>query len=249
MKAGVAMAFTAIEMLAEASQLNQEIILLLNSEEEIGSPVSRPITETLAQQCGAVYVLEPAQGLAYKTARKGTGNWRITVHGLAAHAGVDFTRGRSAILELARQIEKISAWTDLKHRHHPQRRRHRRRHQIQRHPRRGLGRDRPPRSQTRRRPAHGKALRRPQTHAQSGCTLTIEGGINRPPMERTRGTVKLFRRAQSLATNSARFRLRSSQKPPPAAPPTATSPPPSASPRSTAWAQSAKAPTPPTNPS
>ena len=113
MKAGVAMAFTAIELLTEAATLGSEIILLLNSEEEVGSPISRPITEKLAQECRAVYVLEPAQGLAYKTARKGTGNWRITVHGLAAHAGVDFTRGRSAILELARQIEKISAWTDL----------------------------------------------------------------------------------------------------------------------------------------
>ncbi len=91
MKVGVAMAFTAIEMLAEASQLNQEIILQLNSEEEIGSPISRPITEKLAQQCAAVYVLEPAQGLACKTSRKGTGNWRLTVNGLAAHAGVDFT--------------------------------------------------------------------------------------------------------------------------------------------------------------
>ncbi len=64
MKAGVAMAFTAIEMLSEAGQLNNEIVLLLNSEEEVGSPISRPITEKLAQECRAVYVLEPAQGLA-----------------------------------------------------------------------------------------------------------------------------------------------------------------------------------------
>ncbi len=71
MKAGVAMAFTAIEMLIEASLLDREIVLLLNSEEEVGSPVSRPITERLARECSAVYVLEPAQGLAYKTARKG----------------------------------------------------------------------------------------------------------------------------------------------------------------------------------
>ena len=92
MKAGVAMALTAIEMLSETGQTRpSEIILLLNSEEEIGSPISRPITEKLAQECAAVYVLEPAQGLAYKTARKGTGNWRVCVHGLAAHAGVDFT--------------------------------------------------------------------------------------------------------------------------------------------------------------
>jgi glutamate carboxypeptidase len=202
MKVGVAMAFTAIEMLEEASQpkgLEHEIILLLNSEEEIGSPISRPITESLAQQCSAVYVLEPAQGLAYKTARKGTGNWRITVHGLAAHAGVDFTQGRSAILELARQIEKISAWTDLKQ-------------GITlnvgvigggtksnvipaeawaeidlRTTKRAQG------------PRFEKRFAALKPTAKSGCTLSIEGGINRPPMERTRGTVKLFKQAQSLA--------------------------------------------------
>ena len=114
MKAGVAMAFTAIEMLAEAGLLHREIVLLLNSDEEIGSPVSRPITEHLARQCSAVYVLEPAQGLAYKTARKGTGDWRIDVKGVAAHAGVDFEKGANAIRELARVIETVSGWTDLK---------------------------------------------------------------------------------------------------------------------------------------
>ena len=82
--------------------LKREIVLLLNSDEEVGSPVSRPITERLAAECAAVFVLEPAQGLAYKTARKGTGNWRIDVKGVAAHAGVDFEKGASAIRELAR---------------------------------------------------------------------------------------------------------------------------------------------------
>jgi glutamate carboxypeptidase len=203
MKAGVAMAFTAIELLTEAATLGSEIILLLNSEEEVGSPISRPITEKLAQECRAVYVLEPAQGLAYKTARKGTGNWRIAVHGLAAHAGVDFTRGRSAILELARQIEKISAWTDLKK-------------GITlnvgvigggtksnvvpaeawaeidlRVAKRADG------------PRMEKRFAALKPTPKSGTTLTVEGGINRPPMERTRGTVQLFRHAQSLAAEIA----------------------------------------------
>ncbi len=114
MKAGVAMAFSAIEMLTEADLLNRELVLLLNSEEEVGSPVSRPITERLARECAAVFVLEPAQGLAYKTARKGTGNWRIDIKGVAAHAGVDFQNGVSAIRELARVVERVSGWTDLK---------------------------------------------------------------------------------------------------------------------------------------
>src|ERR1700733_288531 len=114
MKTGVAMALTAIEMLIEATLLTREIVLLLNSDEELGSPVSRPITERLAQECAAVFVLEPAQGLAYKTARKGTGNWRIEIKGVAAHAGVDFEKGASALRELAHVIETVSGWTELK---------------------------------------------------------------------------------------------------------------------------------------
>ena len=199
MKVGVAMAFTAVEMLGEAGQLDREIILLLNSEEEVGSPVSRPITEKLAQECSAVYVLEPAQGLAYKTSRKGTGNWRLAVQGLAAHAGVDFTRGRSAILELGRLIDKVSSWTDLE-----------RGTTVNvgvigggtksnvipaeawaevdlRVARRADG------------PRMEKRFAALKPTPKSGCSLTVEGGINRPPMERTRGTVKLFRRAQELA--------------------------------------------------
>jgi len=199
MKVGVAMAFTAIEMLAEAQTGSSEIILLLNSEEEVGSPVSRRITEKLAQECSAVYVLEPAQGLAYKTSRKGIGNWRITANGVAAHAGVDFTKGRSAILELTRQIEKVSAWTDLE---------------------RGttvnvgvIGGG----TKTNVVPAEAwaevdvriakradgprieKRFAALKPAPRSGVTLVVEGGINRPPMERTRGTVKLFRHAQRLA--------------------------------------------------
>jgi glutamate carboxypeptidase len=203
MKVGVAMAFTALEMLAEAKLLDREIILLLNSEEEVGSPVSRAITEKLAAESSAVYVLEPAQGLAYKTSRKGTGSWRLTVEGLAAHAGVDFMRGRSAILELGRLIEKVSAWTDLT---------------------RGFEKATtvnvgvigggtksnviPAQAWAEvdvrvARRADGPRMERRfaalKPTAKSGCALTVEGGINRPPMERTRGTVRLFQRAQALA--------------------------------------------------
>jgi glutamate carboxypeptidase len=206
MKAGVAMAFTAIEMLEEASLLEREIVLLLNSEEEVGSPVSRPVTEQLARECGAVYVLEPAQGLAYKTRRKGTGQWRLMVEGVAAHAGVDFTRGRSAVLELCRLVEKVSGWTDAA----------------------ALKRDFAKAmtvnvgvigggTKSNVAPAEawaevdvrvtkksdGPRIERRfaglKASAGSGCTLRVEGGMNRPPMERTRRTAALFRRAQALA--------------------------------------------------
>ena len=198
MKAGVAMALTALEMLVEADLLGKEIVFLLNSDEEVGSPVSRPITEALADECGAVFVLEPAQGLACKTARKGTGNWRIDVAGRAAHAGVDFEKGVSAIRELARVVEAVSGWTDLE---------------------RGLTvsvgvagggtklnvvpaeawaevdvrfahKADGPRME--RKFAGLKAVDR-------RCTLAVTGGINRPPMQRLRGTVRLYERAKALA--------------------------------------------------
>jgi glutamate carboxypeptidase len=198
MKAGVAMAFTAVEMLAEAGMLQREIVLLLNTDEELGSPISRPITERLAAGSAAVLVLEPAQGLAYKTARKGTGNWRIEIEGVAAHAGVDFEKGASAIRELAHVVETVSGWTDKK---------------------RGLtvsvglaggG------SKTNVIPAEAWAEVDVRIeHRSDGprierkfaglkpvdkrCALAVTGGINRPPMERSRGTVKLYRQARSLA--------------------------------------------------
>jgi glutamate carboxypeptidase len=198
MKAGVAMAFTALELLTEAGLLQREIVLLLNGDEEIGSPVSRPITEGIAKSCCAVYVLEPAQGLAYKTARKGIGIWRVEVEGVAAHAGVDFEKGANAIHELARIIEKVSGWTDLK---------------------RGLtvsagvaggG------TKSNVIPAHAWAeveariVRRADgariarkfaalKATDPRCTLTVTGGFNRPPMERRPGTVRLLRKAQALA--------------------------------------------------
>jgi glutamate carboxypeptidase len=198
MKAGVAMALTALEMLTEANLLGKEIVLLLNSDEEVGSPVSRPITERLARECGAVYVMEPAQGLACKTARKGTGNWRIDVQGRAAHAGVDFAKGANAILELARAIDTVSGWTDLK---------------------RGLTvnvgvagggtkNNVVPAAAWAEvdvriaRKADGPRIERKFAGLKAvdkGCLVTATGGINRPPMERGRGTVRLYQRARALA--------------------------------------------------
>jgi glutamate carboxypeptidase len=200
MKAGVAMAFTVVELLREAALMRREIVMLLNSDEEVGSPVSRPITESIAKTCDAVYVLEPGQGLAYKTARKGIGDWRITVKGVAAHAGVDFAQGANAIRELARVVETVSGWTDLK---------------------RGLTVSvgvtaggtksnvvpaeawaevdvRIPRAADGPRMERRFAALKPRDRR---CTIAVTGGINRPPMERSRGTVQLYEKARKLAAD------------------------------------------------
>jgi glutamate carboxypeptidase len=92
------------------------VVLLVNPDEETGSKRSRTGTEELAKKSHAVLVLEPGTGLEgrVKTARKGIGAYKLTVRGIAAHAGVDFAKGASAVLELARQIEAIAGFNDLK---------------------------------------------------------------------------------------------------------------------------------------
>ena len=197
MKAGVAMALTAMRVVGEFC-VRQPVTLLLNSEEEIGSPVSRAITENLARESDAVLVLEPAQGLACKTARKGVGNYRIEVRGVAAHAGVDFERGHSAVLELARLLEKIADFTDLP-----------------------VGRTMNPgvigggtRSNVIAERAWAEIdvrIAKAADAAKVGrmfralkcedkrCSVKISGGINRPPMERSAGTVRLYKQARAIA--------------------------------------------------
>ena len=117
MKSGIALMLYSIAALKDwHGELPRPVTVLLVSDEEVGSDSSRVITEALARKVGAVLVLEPSYGLegAVKTARKGVGDYQIKVTGKAAHAGLDFEKGANAIEELARQIEKISGFRDLK---------------------------------------------------------------------------------------------------------------------------------------
>jgi glutamate carboxypeptidase len=201
MKSGIAFMLLAIDALRDqGGTLPRPVTVLLVSDEEVGSSSSRRITEEVAKRSGAVLVLEPSYGLkgAVKTARKGVGEYLLKVKGKAAHAGLDFTEGHSAILELARQIERISKFTDLK---------------------RGLtvnvglvqGGTRVnviPAGATASidvriaRGADGiaieKKLRTLKT-VNRQCKLELTGGIDRPPMERTAGVAGLFNAAALIA--------------------------------------------------
>jgi len=201
MKSGIALMLYAIEGLQSwHGQLPRPITVLLVSDEEIGSDSSRHLTEALAKQSSAVLVPEPSYGAkgAVKTARKGVGEYALKVTGMASHSGLDFEKGQSAILELARQALAISKMVDLK---------------------RGLtiniglvqggtrvnvvaaeataaidvrvarmkdaaGIDRKLRSL---KPVNRK------------CKLEITGGVNRPPMERTAGVASLYAKAVQIA--------------------------------------------------
>ena len=199
MKAGVVMALTAISTLKDL-KLERPIILLLNSEEEVGSPVSRPFTEKLALESAAVFVLEPAQGLAYKTARKGVGDYHVEVTGVGAHSGVDFTKGHSAILEIAKLVQTMSNFTDLS-----------RDLTVNCGVMSGGTRSNVVASEAHAEvdvriakasdAKHVERLFRSLKVSDPHCKLKITGGINRPPMERKAGTIALFKQARKLAAD------------------------------------------------
>lgn len=200
MKAAIVMMIYALLTLREAGASHRATTIFLDTDEEVGSASSRPITESIARECEAVLVLEPGQGPQgfLKTSRKGVGDFMIRVKGLASHAGVDFEKGQSAIVELARQILEITKFID---------------------PARGITVN-PGVVQggTRSNVVAAEAwahvdirLARMADKAEleeqfanlrpfnPQCSVEVTGGLNRPPMERTEGNVRLFELARSLA--------------------------------------------------
>ena len=201
MKAGIAFFLFAVRALRElAIPVPSKVVLQLNSDEEVGSESSRALTEKNAARSTAVLVLEPGTGLEgkLKTARKGVGDFTVTVHGRASHAGVDFTNGASAILELARQLDRIASFTNLQR-------------GITVNPGVISGGTRSnvvaalAQAEVDIRilrlkdaPVLEKKFRSLKPFDKR-CSIEITGGLNRPPMERTAEIVKLFRTAQKLA--------------------------------------------------
>jgi glutamate carboxypeptidase len=114
MKAGIAVAlFAAAALRAMLDTRMPRIVMLWTADEEIGSGTSRRAIEAEAAGSEAVLVLEPSlPGGAAKTSRKGCAQFELVVRGVAAHAGLDPTKGASAIHELAFQILEIQGLQD-----------------------------------------------------------------------------------------------------------------------------------------
>jgi glutamate carboxypeptidase len=200
MKSGIAFFLFAVRALRELEiPVAPKVLLQLNPDEEVGSQVSRALTEKNAARSQAVLVLEPGTGLTgkLKTARKGVGDFTIVVRGKASHAGVDFEAGASAVLEMSRQIDRIASFTQLAR-------------GITVNPGVISGGTRSnvvaaeARAEIdirvlRLKDAGGleKKFRALKPYDKR-CTLEISGGLNRPPMERSPGIVRLFRLARKL---------------------------------------------------
>ena len=111
MKAACAVALEAVRACGELGMRpRRPVVLLLTCDEESGSFSGRELVEREASRAEYVLVLEPpAPGGRAKTARKGTGLFTLEVEGRAAHAGLEPEKGVNAVLEIARQIERVSA--------------------------------------------------------------------------------------------------------------------------------------------
>ena len=175
-------------------------VVLINTDEEIGSRESTPVIRRLSGGADRVFVLEPAAGPEgkLKTSRKGIGRFTVRVFGQAAHAGLDPGKGASAILELSLVIQKLFALNDVE---------------------RGItvnvgtidGGLRPnvvaPESSAVvdvRVPTHEAAREMEAaihelTATTPGTRIEVEGGIGRPPMEPTPANRKLWELAKSAA--------------------------------------------------
>lgn len=114
MKAGIANAMHAVKLLETVGvPLAGDVTLLLTSDEETGSDDSRQLIEELARKHDRVLVLEPGrEDGALKTGRKGTGGYRVTFHGKSAHAGNNPADGASALRELARFLLYVEDLAD-----------------------------------------------------------------------------------------------------------------------------------------
>jgi glutamate carboxypeptidase len=199
MKGGAWLALKAFKEVALKGTASRPLVFLVTPDEEIGSPITRPMIEDLGKKAAFALVTEPARdGGKIVTSRKGVGRFDVHVEGRPAHAGSRHADGRSAIREAARQILTVEGMTDYT---------------------RGV-------TTTVGMIQGGSAMNTIPQHCRFGVDLrvqtvaegeefeaailglkawdpdvrvTVTGGMNRPPFERTEDVVKLFQHAQKLA--------------------------------------------------
>jgi glutamate carboxypeptidase len=202
MKGGAYLAYHAFRQLcANGAPSPLGITQLFVSDEEIGSPTSRALIEAEGQKAKYVLVTEPARdGGKIVTGRKGVGRFEVFIKGKPAHAGTRPQDGRSAIRELANVIQTLEAMNDVK-----------RRITVTVGVVRGGTRPNVIPEE-----AYAQVDLRMPTIADAdelvpkildlksrseGVTVTVVGGLNRPPYEKGNATAALYEHAKTLAAD------------------------------------------------
>src|ERR1700761_8087858 len=200
MKGGAYLAYHAFRQLcANGARSPLGVTQLFVSDEEIGSPTSRALIEAEGQKAKYVLVTEPARdGGKIVTGRKGVGRFEVFIKGQPAHAGTRPQDGRSAIRELANVIQVLEAMNDPK-----------RRITVTVGVVRGGT-----RPNVIPEDAYAQVDLRMPTLADAdelvpkilglksrsdGVTVTVVGGLNRPPYEKGNAVAALYEHAKGLA--------------------------------------------------
>ena len=200
MKANCVLALEAVRMIAaQGLQPRREIVMLFTCDEETGSADGRQYVEAEARRARACLVLEPsAPGGKAKTGRKGTGLFNLQAHGVPAHAGLEPEKGANAILELARHFPAVQALND------PIRGTTVNVCTVQG----GTASNVIPEYATAEIDVRFTQMIEAERVNREICnlislnprvTLSIGGGINRPPLERTAAVAELYQHAQNIA--------------------------------------------------
>ncbi len=198
MKAGLVQAVWAVRALAAVGLPYPALRLVLNGDEELGSPASRAVIEDACRDAAVVLVFEASADGAVKTARKGVGLFDVTFTGVEAHAGLDPTAGASAVTALADFVVHATALADLDAGTTVNAgvvRGGTRRNVTAGSAEAGLD-VRVNSTAEERRVEQGLRSWRP---ADERVTVEVTGGWNRPVMERSAGVGALYDRARDLA--------------------------------------------------
>lgn len=208
MKSGIVFSYFALQAIIENRMpLRKRLVFFWNTDEEVGSPSSEQLIKEEAKKSAAALVIEPSYGNGYlKTSRKGGGDFILRVHGRAAHAGNDHVLGINAIEEIAHQIVQIQSWTN-----------------YDAGTTLSVGTVKggtvsnviPEYAEAEidvriSKSSEAEAITKKMNQLSPvlpGAKLTIEGGITKPPMERTEQTERLFNLASALAKEEG-FELR-----------------------------------------
>jgi glutamate carboxypeptidase len=200
MKAGIVLMLEALRYFSSTGERpSRPIRIFLSCDEEVGSHTGREIVQREAIGASHCLVFEPSANGRCKTGRKGTGMYRIHAQGLPAHAGLEPEKGASSILEIATQVGALHSHNDLSagisvnvctisggtatN-------------VIPEHCEASVDVRFVSMSEADRIDATIRSLR----PRDERVALTVAGGINRPPMERTEAVVKLFERSRELAS-------------------------------------------------
>jgi glutamate carboxypeptidase len=199
MKAGIALGMLAVRAWLARAPADRRVVMLFTSDEETGSHTSRALIEEEALRSRAALVLEPslARG-GVKTFRKGVGEFEVDVEGISAHAGIEPGRGASAIHELFAHLAAFRALEDPEHglsvnvgvveggtRGNVVAERARAVVDI-----------RVSRLEDGARVERAVRAMRPR---DPRTRVSIRGGVNRPPLERTEGVGRLYAIARGIA--------------------------------------------------